>query len=66
LIDEVRPRCASGSTRFPFLPAIPKGHGGGTKTRGYIHVGDAVLLAADRIAAATLRKVAGERAADGV
>ena len=29
-------------------------------TRGYIHAGDAVFGAADRIAAATLRKLAGE------
>jgi hypothetical protein len=41
-----------------------KEHGGGTMTRGYIHAGDAVFGAADRIAAATLRKLAGEAAAD--
>ena len=29
-------------------------------TRGYIHAGDAVLQAADRSAAATLRKLAGD------
>ena len=43
-----------------------KGHGGGSVTRGYIHDGDAVFQAADRIAAATLRKLAGEAAADVV
>ncbi len=43
-----------------------KGHGGGTMTRGYIHAGDAVFQAADRIAAATLRKLAGEGAAEVV
>jgi integrase len=37
-----------------------KGHGGGTITRGYIHAGDAVFQAADRIAAATLRKLRGD------
>ncbi len=37
-----------------------KGHGGGTITRGYIHAGDAVFQAADRIAAATLRKLKGD------
>ena len=42
-----------------------KGHGG-TMTRGYIHAGDAVFGAADRIAAATLRKLAGEPAAEVV
>ncbi len=36
-----------------------KGHGGGSMTRGYIHAGDAVFQAADRIAAATLRKLKG-------
>ena len=36
------------------------GHGGGTMTRGYIQAGDAVFQAADRIAAATLRKLAGD------
>jgi integrase len=41
-----------------------KGHGGGTMTRGYIHAGDAVFQAADRIAAATLRKLAGENTAE--
>lgn len=41
-----------------------KGHGGGTMTRGYIHAGDAVFEAADRIAAGTLRKLAGEAAAE--
>lgn len=35
-----------------------KGHGG--TTRGYIHPGDPIFDAADRIAAATLRKLAGE------
>ena len=35
-------------------------------TRGYIHAGDAVFQAADRIAAATLRKLAGQAAADVV
>jgi hypothetical protein len=35
-------------------------------TRGYIHAGDAVFQAADRIAAATLRKLAGEGAAEVV
>jgi hypothetical protein len=43
-----------------------KGRGGGSMTRGYIHAGDAVFQAADRIAAATLRKLAGEAAADVV
>ena len=43
-----------------------KGHGGGSMTRGYIHAGDAVFQAADRIAAATLRKLAGENAAEVV
>jgi hypothetical protein len=43
-----------------------KGHGGGTVTRCYIHAGDAVFGAADRIAVATLRKLAGEAAADAV
>ena len=43
-----------------------KGHGGGTMTRGYIHAGDAVFQAADRIAAATLRKLTGENAAEVV
>src|SRR3712207_340145 len=43
-----------------------KGHGGGTMTRGYIHAGDAVLGAADRIAEAMLRKLAGEAAGDVV
>jgi integrase len=41
-----------------------KGHSGGTMTRGYIHAGDAVFEAADRIAAATLRKLRGEAAAE--
>jgi integrase len=36
-----------------------KGHGA-TMTRGYIHAGDAVFGAADRIAATTLDKLAGE------
>ena len=36
---------------------------GRTMTRGYIHPGDAVFGAADRIGAATLRKLAGEAAA---
>ena len=43
-----------------------KGHGGGTVTRGYIHAGDAVFQAANRIAAATLCRLAGEAAADEV
>jgi len=42
------------------------GHGGGTMARGYIHAGDAVFQAADRIAAATLRKLAGEGVAEVV
>ena len=37
-----------------------RGHGGGSITRGYIHPGDAVFGAADRIAAATWRRLAGE------
>ena len=41
-----------------------KGHGGGSMTRGHIHAGDAVFEAADRIATATLRKLAGEAAAE--
>ena len=41
-----------------------KGHGGGTMTRGYIHAGDAVFGAADRIAAATRRRLAGESVAE--
>jgi len=43
-----------------------KGRGGGTMTRGYIHAGDAVFQAADRIAAATLRRLAGEGVAEVV
>lgn len=39
------------------------GHKGGGVTRGYIHAGDAVFPAADRIAGATLRKMEGESAA---
>ena len=42
------------------FPSDLKGHGGGTVTRGYIHAGDAVFQAADRSAAATLRKLAGD------
>ena len=41
-----------------------KGHGAGSMTRGYIHAGDAVFQAADRIAAATLRKLVDEGAAE--
>jgi hypothetical protein len=41
-----------------------KEHGGGTRTRGYIHAGNAVFAAADRIAAATRRRLAGEGAAE--
>jgi integrase len=41
-----------------------KGHGGGSMTRGYIHAGDAVFGAADRIAAATRRRLAGESVAE--
>jgi integrase len=41
------------------------GHKGtGSTTRGYIHLGDALTAAADRIAATVLRKLAGEGAAD--
>jgi integrase len=37
------------------------GHKGtGSTTRGYIHIGDALAVAADRIAATILRKLAGE------
>lgn len=43
-----------------------KGHGGGAMTRGYIHAGDAVFQAADRIAGATSRKLAGEPTPDAV
>jgi integrase len=40
------------------------GHKGtGSTTRGYIHLGDALTAAADRIAATVLRKLAGEGAA---
>lgn len=40
------------------------GHKGtGSTTRGYIHLGDALAAAADRIAATILRKLAGEGAA---
>lgn len=43
------------------------GHKGGGTTRGYIHGADDVLLAAaDRIAGATLRKMAGEGTAEVV
>jgi integrase len=42
------------------------GHRGGGTTRGYIHAGDAVFAAADRIAAATIRKMEGEATADVV
>ncbi len=43
------------------------GHKGtGSTTRGYIHVGDALTVAADRIAATILRKLAGEGAAEVV
>jgi integrase len=38
----------------------------GSTTRGYIHLGDALTAAADRIAATILRKLAGEGAADVV
>jgi integrase len=41
-----------------------RGHGGGTMTRGYIHAGDAVFGAADRIAAATRQRLAGESVAE--
>lgn len=37
-----------------------KGHGGGSVTRGYIHAGDALFGAADRIATAVLRKLGGQ------
>jgi integrase len=37
-----------------------KGHGGGGITRGYIHAGDALFVAADRIASGVLRKIGGE------
>ncbi|MBR0649230.1 site-specific integrase [Roseomonas terrae] len=40
------------------------GHKGGGVTRGYIHAGDAVFPAADRIASATLRKMEGETGAE--
>jgi hypothetical protein len=43
-----------------------RGHGGGSITRGYIHAGDAVFGAADRIAAATLREMEGEGSAEVV
>lgn len=36
----------------------------GTMTRGYIHAGDTAFKAADRIAAGTLWKLAGEAAAE--
>jgi integrase len=40
------------------------GHKGtGSTTRGYIHLGDALMAAADRIAETVLRKLAGEGAA---
>lgn len=43
------------------------GHKGtGSTTRGYIHLGDALTAAADRIAATILRKLAGEGAAGTV
>jgi integrase len=43
------------------------GHKGtGSTTRGYIHLGDALTAAADRIAATVLRKLAGEGAAEVV
>jgi integrase len=43
------------------------GHkGSGSTTRGYIHLGDALTAAADRIAATITRKMAGEAAADVV
>jgi integrase len=43
------------------------GHKGiGSTTRGYIHLGDALTAAADRIAATILRKLAGEAAAEVV
>jgi nucleoside-diphosphate-sugar epimerase len=39
------------------------GHKGtGSTTRGYIHIGDALAAAADRIAATILRKLDGEGA----
>lgn len=40
------------------------GHKGTGTTRGYIHLGDALTVAADRIAATTLRKMAGQGVAD--
>ena len=43
-----------------------KGRSGGGTTRGYIHAGDALFQAADRIASTTSRKLAGEAAADVV
>lgn len=43
------------------------GHKGtGSTTRGYIHLGDALTAAADRIAATIVRKLAGEGAAEVV
>ena len=43
------------------------GHkGSGSTTRGYIHLGDALTAAADRIAATITRKMVGEAAADVV
>jgi integrase len=43
------------------------GHkGSGSTTRGYIHLGDALTAAADRIASTITRKMAGEAAADVV
>ena len=43
------------------------GHkGSGSMTRSYIHLGDALAVAADRIAATILRKLAGEGAAEVV
>jgi len=41
-----------------------KGKGGAGMTGGYIHAGDAVFPAADRIAAAVVRKLAGEGTAE--
>ena len=43
-----------------------KGHGGGSVTCGYIHTGDALFGAADRIAAAVVRKLGGERGGEVV
>ncbi len=41
-----------------------KGQGGGSMTRGYIHAGDAVFVAADRIVAATISRMAGGAGSD--